>query len=200
MIELVNENPGNITIISIGPLTNIALAMRMNSKFKENVQAIIWMGGSLQSIGNVKPGIEFNAYFDPAANFIVFNSTVKPIIMVTWELLSINAPTTVEWRREVLGKIKSPQIDFLNKIEEYALETYKRWVSADSKTVALALNNNLIRKAEMVHVEAIIEGEQTKGSFIADYENLLERKPNAIYIQDMNLDEYKNMLLENLSD
>lgn len=65
LIQLVKQYPKQITIVAIGPLTNIAMATRLDPTFRENVKAIVWTGGSVRGIGNVKPGIEFNAFMDP---------------------------------------------------------------------------------------------------------------------------------------
>lgn len=198
MIRLVDAYPGDITIIALGPLTNIALAMRMDSSFSSKVKNIVWTGASVEGVGNVRPGIEYNAYYDYAANYIVFNSTIKPVIMVTWELIVLHAPTTVTWRKEVLGKVKSPQIEFLNKIEAYSMKSGE-WSAADSKTVAVGLHPELVTKAQLVHVEAVKEGEFSKGVFLIDYTHVSHRPANAMIVKELNVEGFKNYLLKSLS-
>jgi len=78
--RLVRENANNICIIGIGPLTNIALALRQDPEIASMVSSIVLMGGSLSG-GNVTPAAEFNFYVDPEAASIVFGSGV-PIRMV----------------------------------------------------------------------------------------------------------------------
>jgi purine nucleosidase len=78
--RIVNQNPGEITLIGLGPLTNIALALRADPTLAKAVKSIVLMGGSLSG-GNVTPAAEFNFYVDPEAASIVFNSGV-PITMV----------------------------------------------------------------------------------------------------------------------
>jgi inosine-uridine nucleoside N-ribohydrolase len=78
--RLVRENAKNICIVGIGPLTNIALALRQDPEIVSMVSSIVLMGGSLSG-GNVTPAAEFNFYVDPEAASIVFGSGI-PIRMV----------------------------------------------------------------------------------------------------------------------
>jgi purine nucleosidase len=78
--RLVRENARNICIVGIGPLTNIALALRQDPEIISMVSSIVVMGGSLSG-GNVTPAAEFNFYVDPEAASIVFGSGI-PIRMV----------------------------------------------------------------------------------------------------------------------
>jgi inosine-uridine nucleoside N-ribohydrolase len=78
--RLVRENANNICIIGIGPLTNIALALRQDLGIASMVSSIVLMGGSLSG-GNVTPAAEFNFYVDPEAASIVFGSGI-PIRMI----------------------------------------------------------------------------------------------------------------------
>lgn len=75
-----------MTLLALGPLTNVALAIRMYSSFLDDLQQLIILGGSSEGVGNTRPGIEFNFATDPAANYIVFNaSALKPAILVPYE-------------------------------------------------------------------------------------------------------------------
>lgn len=81
MIDKVNNNPKKISIVCIGPLTNIAMAINKNQDFKKNVKELIIMGGA-ENFGNITPYAEFNFYKDPKAADIVFKSGIKDIIMI----------------------------------------------------------------------------------------------------------------------
>lgn len=78
--KIVRADPGSVIIVGIGPLTNVALALRQDPEIAPMVQGIVLMGGSLSG-GNVTPAAEFNFYVDPEAASIVFNSGI-PIRMV----------------------------------------------------------------------------------------------------------------------
>ena len=78
--QIVRKYPGEVTLITIGPLTNIATALNMDSELARMVKSLVMMGGSLSG-GNITPAAEFNVYVDPEAARIVFQSAI-PITMV----------------------------------------------------------------------------------------------------------------------
>jgi inosine-uridine nucleoside N-ribohydrolase len=78
--RIVRENPGEITIVAVGPLTNVAMALRADPELASMIPAIAIMGGSLSG-GNMTPAAEFNLYVDPEAARIVFDANI-PLTMV----------------------------------------------------------------------------------------------------------------------
>ena len=81
LINTVNNNPGEITIVALGPLTNIATAINKNVEFAKNIKELIIMGGGVNE-GNVTPFAEFNFYRDPDAAKIVFEADLNKITML----------------------------------------------------------------------------------------------------------------------
>jgi len=78
--EIVRKYPGEVTLITLGPLTNIANALNSDPELASKVKGLVMMGGSLSG-GNITPAAEFNVYVDPEAARIVFQSGI-PITMV----------------------------------------------------------------------------------------------------------------------
>jgi inosine-uridine nucleoside N-ribohydrolase len=78
--QIVRKYPGEVTLITIGPLTNIATALNSDPELASMVRALVMMGGSLSG-GNITPAAEFNVYVDPEAARIVFQSGI-PVTMV----------------------------------------------------------------------------------------------------------------------
>jgi inosine-uridine nucleoside N-ribohydrolase len=78
--RMVRQSPGEISIVALGPLTNLALAFRADPELPRLIPRLVLMGGSLSG-GNVSPAAEFNLYVDPEAAQIVFRSGV-PLTMV----------------------------------------------------------------------------------------------------------------------
>lgn len=77
---------GNVSIINLGPTTNIALAISLDDNFMKRVNQIYQMGGSVQGVGNTAPNVEFNFAADPESNFLMFNSSKKSqITLYPWE-------------------------------------------------------------------------------------------------------------------
>jgi inosine-uridine nucleoside N-ribohydrolase len=105
LVDTVMQNPGQITILAIGPLTNIAMAMRMETRFASNVKRLVIMGGAIASFpdggGNHTPNAEFNFYVDPEAAQVVLRSGI-PIVLSTLNI-SRKAKFTKEWYEKIVA-------------------------------------------------------------------------------------------------
>ncbi len=100
LIETLMASNGDITIVPIGPLSNIAMAMRIEPRIIPKIAEIVLMGGAY-SIGNTTPSAEFNIYADPEAAHVVFTSGV-PIVMMGLDLTNQTVCT-----KEVITRIES---------------------------------------------------------------------------------------------
>lgn len=84
LVQTVMHHPGQVTILAIGPLTNIAMALRMEPRFAASVKQLVIMGGAIASLpdggGNHTPNAEFNFYVDPEAAQVVLRSGI-PIVL-----------------------------------------------------------------------------------------------------------------------
>ncbi|BBM36302.1 nucleoside hydrolase [Pseudoleptotrichia goodfellowii] len=107
---LLNSNE-KITLVPVGPLTNIAMALKLEPKIKEKIEKIVLMGGSCKG-GNVTPFAEFNIYADPEAASIVFSSGV-PIFMMGLEVTNKTAPDEKIVKK--IQRLKTKAADFLNQ-------------------------------------------------------------------------------------
>ena len=105
LVETVMKNPGQVTILAIGPLTNIALAMRMETNFARSVKQLVIMGGAIASLpdgaGNHTPNAEFNFYVDPEAARIVLRSGM-PIVLSPLNV-SRKARFTKAWYDQIVA-------------------------------------------------------------------------------------------------
>ncbi|KAH9317121.1 hypothetical protein KI387_018890, partial [Taxus chinensis] len=81
LVDKVSEYPGEITILALGPLTNIALAVKRDKSFASKVKNIVILGGSFFAIGNVNPAAEANVYGDPEAADIVFTCGAEMVVV-----------------------------------------------------------------------------------------------------------------------
>ncbi|KAK7822427.1 uridine nucleosidase 1 [Quercus suber] len=74
LVEKVSEYPGEVSILALGPLTNLALAIKRDSSFASKVKRLVILGGAFFALGNVNPAAEANIYGDPEAADVVFTS------------------------------------------------------------------------------------------------------------------------------
>ena len=81
LISEIQRHPGEITILAIGPMTNIALALRLKPEIETRIKRIVFMGGNLHVPGNASSSAEFNFWFDPEAARIVLRSRIPHKVM-----------------------------------------------------------------------------------------------------------------------
>ena len=102
LIETLMSSQGDISLVPVGPLTNIAMAMRLEPAILPKIKQIVLMGGAY-GLGNASPAAEFNIYADPEAAHVVFTSCV-PITMMGLDLTNTAlADETVITRMEAIG-------------------------------------------------------------------------------------------------
>jgi inosine-uridine nucleoside N-ribohydrolase len=128
--RIVRANPGEISIVAVGPLTNVALALRSDPNLAQMIRSIVVMGGALSG-GNVTPAAEFNFYVDPEAARIVFDAGV-PLTMVGLDVT--NKALVRQEHLKILDAAKTPVCDFAAKILR---ATMARWSKDGGQTVAL---------------------------------------------------------------
>ncbi|XWS16741.1 hypothetical protein CRYUN_Cryun33cG0004700 [Craigia yunnanensis] len=81
LVEKVSEYPGEVSVLALGPLTNVALAIKRDSSFASKVKNIVVLGGSFFALGNVNPAAEANIYGDPEAADVVFTSGANIVVV-----------------------------------------------------------------------------------------------------------------------
>lgn len=81
LISEIERHPGELTILAIGPMTNIALALRLKPEIETRIKQIVFMGGNVGVGGNASPSAEFNFWFDPEAARIVLRSRIPKKVM-----------------------------------------------------------------------------------------------------------------------
>jgi purine nucleosidase len=84
LVRLANASPGELTVVAIGPLTNLAPATRLDPTLPQKIERLVVMGGAICGTGNATPAAEFNAYADPEAASIVLDAWPRPTL-VSWE-------------------------------------------------------------------------------------------------------------------
>jgi purine nucleosidase len=195
IIEMIHKYPHEITLIPVGPLTNIALAVSKDPSIAGLVKNIVIMGGSISG-GNVNGAAEANIYNDPEAAQIVFNAGW----MVTMVGSDVGERTLIT--RKYLAQLQSshgPQSDFIAKIADFYLTRseksgYSGAAMYDPLAVGIALDPTLGTLKEM-HVDVETKGEFTRGETVAnrmgsnennvlhgdhyEIEGVIELKPNA---------------------
>lgn len=178
LIEQIMSKPGEITLVAIGPLTNVAMAIRQEPRIVENVKEAFIMGGAMRHEGNTTPLAEFNTYVDPHAAYIVFHSgmpiTLTPLD-VTYQCILLKQDM------ERLLKIDSPITKFIADATRFYMEFHDEYqkidgcVINDPMTLALTFMPEICDYQEL-YVDVDISGGVSMGKTFADFYNY-EKKP-----------------------
>ena len=167
LVRMVNDNPGQIDIVAIGPLTNIAMAVVKDPAFAENVRSLTVMGGSNNGRGNITAAAEFNFYVDPEAADTVFSSGLN-IIVVPWAPLTLNDAVFDADKLEQIATIDTPLARFFTKVCAATLEFDEAvgipgTTHPDSLSAAVLLHPELITAAADYNVQIETGSELTRG-------------------------------------
>jgi inosine-uridine nucleoside N-ribohydrolase len=175
IIQMVHAEPHEITLVPVGPLTNIALAVLKDPSIVPLVKEVILMGGSISG-GNVNAAAEANIYNDPEAAQIVFQAG-WPVTMVG---LDVGDKTLLTQKYlDQLGATHGPVNDFIYAVAKYLVELSAKFGFGgtpmyDPLAVGVAVDATLVKAPEM-HVEVETRGEFTRGETVANRHGMVER-------------------------
>lgn len=194
-----NEPAGTVTLVPIGPLTNIATAFRRAPDIVERVQRIVLMGGAYFEVGNVTPAAEFNIYVDPEAAQIVFAAGVELVVMpldVTHRALTSRAWVERMRANGPVGEAVASWTDFFERFdrEKYGHEGAPLH---DPCTIAWLIAPELF-SGRVINVEIETEGKFTTGMTVADWWGVSGRKANALFMRDVDAPGFFDLLVERI--
>ncbi len=200
LVRIVNESPGEIDIVAIGPLTNIATAILLDREFASKVRQLWVMGGCDNSVGNVTAAAEYNFYVDPEAADIVFGAGFD-VTVVTWTLTLQHAL----WNRDQLEEIRAlgtELSEFFTILDTPNLE-FNEGVSIfgsthpDSMTAMLLVRPDLISRSSRKFVSIEHVSDLTRGYSLFD-DRPERNAPNATVIDEIDgagfFEAYKKLL------
>jgi len=178
LIEQIMSRPGEITLVAIGPLTNLALAYRKEPRIAQNVKEVFIMGGAIQHPGNTTALAEFNTYVDPHAAHIVFHSGM-PILLTPLDVTYSCIFTPDDLKR--LQRIDSPITKYIADSTRFYMEFHDEYQSIagcvinDPMTLALTFMPEICDYQTLV-VDVDISTGVGLGNTFADFYNY-EKKP-----------------------
>lgn len=175
IIEMVHASPHQITLVPVGPLTNIALAVEKDPSIVPLVKEVILMGGSISG-GNVNAAAEANIYNDPEAAQIVFQAG-WPLTMVGLEV-GDKSLFSKKYFQEI-SQTHGPINDFIVSVVNFMMNISAQFGSPgapmyDPSAVAVAIDSSLVKVREM-HVDVETRGEFTRGETTANRRGDVER-------------------------
>ena len=213
IVRTVNDNPGQITIIALGPLTNIAMAIRQDPVFAKNVKQINIMGGSVGMLdggaGNVTPNAEFNFWVDPEAAQIVLHSGI-PV-----NLTPLNVTRKTDFSDDYLKQITAVENPITTLIKDRMSQMSGRFPARapnpgvsrggrqmfDELTVATVIDPTLV-KSRSLFVDVDINRGPDYGVSVGGaklWEGSEDAKPVSVQY-DVDNDRFMNMFVKRLAE
>ncbi len=171
LIQTVRDHPG-IEIVTLGPLTNLAMAVLREPKLAASVERCVVMGGAPCCVGNVTPAAEFNIWVDPEAARIVFQSGL-PLEMVGWQLCCGDAVLHQQDIDRVLA-LNNPIAEFAIRSNSTAAQAFftqtgQKGISLpDPVAMGIALNPALCTSSSKHYVQIEVGSELTRGMTVVD--------------------------------
>ena len=200
LIESFNKNPNEITLVTLGPLTNIAKAIQKDPSISTKIEHCYVMGGTSDGSGNVSAVAEYNIWVDPEAAQIVFNSGLA-ITMVGWDN-SYKYAMLKDKEINELKSLKTKYADFCVDIQKTLIElTYASYGFygfdlPDPITMAIALDNDIILESQQLHVLVDVRDGITRGQTIVDYFNAEQGDQNVRVVTKSDNLGFLNLLKE----
>ena len=212
IIAEAERRPGEITLVTLGPLTNLAVALLREPRLPQLLGGLVMMAGSYRSAGNTAPTTEWNVAVDPEAMQVVLAGwaavpeAARPLALgldVT-ERAKLTPEHLVELRRRAGGLPDLPVLRFVEDAVRFYMEFHSRYDGFygafihDALAVAAALDRTLVR-AEALAVEIELGGTWTTGETVTDWRRTWERPPNLDVAVEADIEAFFERLVERLS-
>ena len=182
-IDEIRAHPGEVTLVTLGPLTNIALAFRLAPDLPSKIPICYIMGGAACTVGNITPAAEFNIWVDPEAAHMVFHSEM-PILMVGWEHCRGEAnlsDSDITYVRSFGTRFA----DFAIDCNASALKANREWLHdpglpfPDPVTMAVALDPSICTRRQKHYVDVEYKSEMTRGMTVVDQIGVTNKPSNV---------------------
>ena len=201
IIETILSYPKDeITLCTLGPLTNIGLAFQREPRIKTLIKEIIMMGGGFFEGGNITPAAEFNIYVDPEAAAEVLESGI-PITMLPLDVThkALTSRSRIESFRKIGNKAGIATAEMLDFFERFDVEKYgSEGGPLHDPNVIVYLLRPEFYEGKYVNVEIEVGSDLTRGMTVVDWWNVTTRKKNVYYIDRVKDEEFFNFLIERI--
>lgn len=198
---LMNRNAGTVTLCTLGPLTNIGLALVKEPKIASRISRIVAMGGGFFEGGNITPAAEFNIYVDPHAARLVFEADI-PITLIPLDCThkALTTAKRVEAFRSMKNKsgpATAALLDFFERFDEQKYGTDGGPLH-DPCVIAWLMHPEWFETRD-VNVEIECQSELTMGMTVVDWWRVSERPANATVARSVKADPFFNLLIERIA-
>lgn len=209
-VDAVRADPGGVVGLVTGPLTSLALAIRLEPRIPELLAGLVIMGGSFDHRGNVSGTAEWNIFVDPEAAKIVFDAFEGQPESRLPVVCGLNVTERVVLRSEHIQDLRRRAGDtVITAFVDDILRPYFGWYAKlgegdqapmhDPLAAVVALEPTLALRAPATVVDVELRGSLTRGMTVADWEGEWSREPNAVVVTSVDADAALERIVAGLS-
>ena len=204
IIKTVNENPGEVTLLAIAPLTNIAMAIKKDPTIVDKVKHLYIMGGTNNALGNIVPSAEYNFYVDPEAAKLVLQSGIE-MTMVGWDMCT-DYSLMFDKEHEEIEALATKGAKFFTDVNRVVKKFNKEVHKLDGTThpdtllVAIAADEKIMSQSNKYFVDVETKGELTRGYSLVDINGRLDKEPNVRVCEKVDRERFKAHLYDVLGN
>uniref|UniRef100_A0A3B4EK92 Inosine/uridine-preferring nucleoside hydrolase domain-containing protein n=2 Tax=Pygocentrus nattereri TaxID=42514 RepID=A0A3B4EK92_PYGNA len=209
LIQLVNEHQGQVSLVALGPLTNLALAVRLDPSIPQKLKDLHIMGGNMEGKGNVTPCAEFNFIMDPESAYIVLEEYLCPTHIATWEFTCRNK---LSWEFfDNLVNQDTAAARFMKVITSNCWAFSREpgigmkdaffgpgFVPYDAYAVAACVDSTVVTERIDYAVRVELQGELGRGFMALDPSNKLNKSHRVSVMKSCDLSKFSSMLMASL--
>lgn len=199
IIDTIRRFVGEITLVTLGPLTNVAVALLRDPSTASKVEKCVIMGGIGFGHGNVVPAAEYNVWVDPEAAKIVFESDL-PIVMVGWDVSQRFATFNDEEAEKIRSVSPLGQfcVDIQRCLREFGMNELKLvgFDLPDPIAMAVALDPKVATVTKRLHVAVETRSELTRGATVVDHLGITGQEPNAEVVLEASRERFLRVLYD----
>ena len=203
IIQYANTYRGQISIVTIGPLTNLELAVAIDPELPQKFNRVLVMGAAVHAKGNRTLCSEFNLWCDPEASFIVFDRF--PLLeIIPWETcIAPEHQFSLEFLNEYTSGVskRGEFIKCITKINKNKSTLY----FCDPITVAIAIDPSIVLKSTLTDGHIELSGNYTRGMSVINWKRYDElevnsgtKKPNLLIAEKLDIDKIKQLFLDSI--
>jgi purine nucleosidase len=203
LVRLANESPGELDLVTLAPLTNVALAVALDPELPQKFRRLTIMGGAIRGQGNtIHPSAEFNVFTDPEAARMVLGAW-PDCTLVSWETSMDHALD--EAKVEKLLDIRSARADFFRAISAHTLAFveralgFRRLIASDALAMAVAIEPDMILRSERRYVDVELGGAHTRGQTTVDWLSRTGQEANVTLALDIDRVRWSDLMTKALT-
>ena len=198
LVERINASPGALTMVTLGPLTNVALALLRDPSIAGKVGGCVVMGGTGRGPGNVTPLAEYNVWADPEAAKVVFESGM-PLTMVGWDIsreYAVFGPEDSTRLREMGTPLAEFCVDIQRVLDAWARENTRLagFDLPDPIAMAVALDPSVANGARRLFVAVETGGTWSRGQTVVDHLGVAGRESNVEVVTEASRGRFMEIL------